>query len=74
MRADALLDKGDMDGRAAWLRVITAIKELEATVCTVNANFRRQNPTWRLNRSVPGLSVFLLFPGFVRRYDMDTIS
>ncbi len=31
MRADALLDKGDMDGRAAWIRVIAAIKELEAT-------------------------------------------
>ncbi len=31
MRADALLDKGDSDGRAVWLRVIAAIKELEAT-------------------------------------------
>ncbi len=31
MRADALMDQGDMDGRAVWLRVIAAIKELEAT-------------------------------------------
>ncbi len=31
MRADALLDKGDMDGRAVWLRVIAVIQELEAT-------------------------------------------
>ena len=31
MRADALLDKGNMNGRAVWLRVIAAIKELEAT-------------------------------------------
>lgn len=31
MRADALLDQGDMDGRAVWLRIIAAIKELEAT-------------------------------------------
>ncbi len=29
MRGDAQLDKGDMDGRAVWLRVIAAIKELE---------------------------------------------
>ncbi len=25
MRADALLDKGDMDRRAVWMRVIAAI-------------------------------------------------
>ena len=31
MRADALLEQGDMDGRAVWLRIIAAIKELEAT-------------------------------------------
>ncbi len=31
MRADALLDKGDMEGRAVWLQVMAAIKELEAT-------------------------------------------
>ena len=31
MRADALLDQGDMEGRAVWLRVMAAIKELEAT-------------------------------------------
>ena len=30
MRADALLDQGDMDGRAVWLRVLAAIKELAA--------------------------------------------
>ena len=30
MRADVLLDKGDMDSQAVWLRVIAAIKELEA--------------------------------------------
>ncbi len=31
MKADAMLDKGDMDGRAVWLRVIKAIEELLAT-------------------------------------------
>ncbi len=31
MRADKLMDVGDMDGRAVWLRVIAAIKELLAT-------------------------------------------
>ncbi len=31
MRADALLAKGDMEGRAVWLRIIAAIREMEAT-------------------------------------------
>ncbi len=31
MRADAYLEQGNMDGRAVWLRVMAAIKELEAT-------------------------------------------
>ncbi len=30
MRADALLDAGDMDGRNVWLRVIEAIKEMSS--------------------------------------------
>ena len=30
MRADELMDQGDMDGRAVWLRVMAAIKELGA--------------------------------------------
>ncbi len=28
MQADAMLHKGDMDGRAVWLRVVRAVKEL----------------------------------------------
>ena len=28
MKADAMLDKGDMDGKAVWLRVVKAIEEL----------------------------------------------
>ncbi len=28
MNADAMLDKGDMDGKAVWLRVVKAINEL----------------------------------------------
>ncbi len=31
MKADAMLDKGDMDGRAVWLRVVRAVEELLAT-------------------------------------------
>ena len=31
MRADAQLDKGDMDGRAVWIRIIAAIKKPAAT-------------------------------------------
>ena len=32
MRADELMDGGDMEGRAVWLRVLTAVKKLLATV------------------------------------------
>ncbi len=31
MNADAMLAKGDMDGRAVWLRVVKAVEELLAT-------------------------------------------
>ncbi len=30
MRADAMLDQGDMEERAVWTRIISASKELEA--------------------------------------------
>ena len=30
MRADELMEAGDMDGRAVWLRVLAAVKELLA--------------------------------------------
>ncbi len=29
MKADAMLEKGDMDGRAVWLRVVRAVEELQ---------------------------------------------
>ena len=28
MRADAMLDKGDLDGYAVWRRIIKAVREL----------------------------------------------
>ncbi len=28
MKADAMLEKGDMDGRAVWLRVVKAVEEI----------------------------------------------
>ncbi len=28
MRADAMLEKGDLDGQRAWLRILAAVKEL----------------------------------------------
>ena len=28
-RADALLDKGDLEGQLVWLRILTAIDELQ---------------------------------------------
>jgi hypothetical protein len=29
MRADQMLDKGDVDGKAVWLRVLGAVRELQ---------------------------------------------
>ena len=29
MRADAMLDKGDLDGYAAWRRILRAVKKLQ---------------------------------------------
>ena len=66
---------GEQNREASGLLISDKAREyLTRLLRRGSASFRRQNPTWRLNRSVPGLSVFLLFPGFVRRYDMDTIS
>ena len=31
MRADAMLEKGDLDGQAVWLRVLRTVKELQET-------------------------------------------
>ncbi len=31
MRADAMLDKGDLDGVAVWRRIIKAVEELQGT-------------------------------------------
>ncbi len=32
MRADAMLDKGDLDGYAVWKRILRAVAELQGTV------------------------------------------
>ena len=32
MRADAMLDKGDLDGYAVWRRILRAVEELQGTV------------------------------------------
>ncbi len=31
MRADAMLEKGDLDGYAVWKRILRAIEELQGT-------------------------------------------
>ncbi len=31
LRADALLDKGDLDGYAVWKRILRAVDELQGT-------------------------------------------
>ncbi len=31
MRADAMLDTGDLDGHAVWKRILRAIEELQGT-------------------------------------------
>ena len=30
MRADELMETGDMDGRAVWLRIVKAVEELQS--------------------------------------------
>ncbi len=32
IRADAMLDKGDLDGCAVWRRILGAVEELQGTV------------------------------------------
>ncbi len=32
MRADAMLEKGDLDGLAVWRRILRAVEELQGTV------------------------------------------
>ena len=32
MRADAMLDKGDLDGFSVWKRILWAVEELQGTV------------------------------------------
>ncbi len=29
MKADAMLERGDMDGRSVWLRIVDAIKDMQ---------------------------------------------
>ena len=31
MRADAMLEKGDLDGYAVWRRILRAVEELQGT-------------------------------------------
>ncbi len=38
MRADDLLDQGDLDGAAAWRRIIKAIEELASAVLLLHYN------------------------------------
>ncbi len=32
IRADAMLDKGDLDGYAVWKRILRAVEELQGTM------------------------------------------
>ncbi len=32
MRADTMLDKGDLDGYAVWKRILRAVEELQVTL------------------------------------------
>ncbi len=34
MRADAMLEAGDMDGYAAWKRILRAVEELQREIAT----------------------------------------
>lgn len=32
-RADAMLDKGDLEGQRVWRQILAAVKELQRTAC-----------------------------------------
>ncbi len=34
MRADAMLEKGDLDGYAVWKRILRAVEELQREIAT----------------------------------------
>ena len=34
MRADAMLEKGDLDGHAVWKRILRAVEELQREIAT----------------------------------------
>ncbi len=45
MRADAMLEKGDMNGYAVWKRILRAVEELRRT--GVRAGDRLQQVVWQ---------------------------
>ncbi len=45
MRADAILEKGDLDGCAVWQRILRAVEELRRT--GVRAGDRLQQVVWQ---------------------------
>ena len=69
MRADVMLDKGDLEGYAAWKRILRAVEELRARPCKMavaagcflirqtggraGRMARRIQPRGRLARAVP---------------------
>ena len=46
MRADAMLEKGDMNGYAVWKRILRAVEELRRT--GVRAGDRLQQVVWQV--------------------------
>ena len=49
MRADAMLDKGDLDGYAVWRRILRAIDEMGNTTPSTD-----QTMNWRFGVAGPG--------------------
>ena len=50
MRADAMLDKGDLDGYAVWKRILRAVEELQGTAAPRRSISRRRADTRRVTR------------------------
>ena len=40
MRADSMLEKGDMDGKRVWVRVVKAVEELQRTEPALGERWR----------------------------------
>ena len=50
-RADAMLEKGHMEGAAVWKRIVRAVEEIERQDRRAGEPAHRYSPSWRVRSS-----------------------